>query len=783
MSSTHRLTATGEPEKPVLLLNIDGDEAARRTRTGRLQNEGYEVLEAGTREEGLRLLAEREPDLVLLAATLPNADSAELCRRIRADADLADTPVVQISERSLDAGERVRSLESGADAYLSMAADPRVLAATVRSLLRMHRAEERARHSAARVAAILASITDAYVSVDREWRLAGMNAPAEKAFGRPAADLVGKNIWQEYPRAVGGVFYRAMHEAVEKHRVVHTEGCSHVTESWYEVHVYPSDGGLDVYFRDISDRKHAEDALRDTASYYEQLTASLPQIVWTCHADGRSDFASPQWVEYTGAPAESALDEGWLDFVHPDDRESVIASWRAVVKNHDGWDAEYRIRGRDGQYRWFKARGRPIRDQDGRVRRWFGTCTDIEDLKRAQRQRDELLGSERAARSEAERASRLKDEFVAAVSHELRTPMMAMLGWSQLLGRRHNIEPELLAEGLEVIERNVRVQAQIIDDLLDVSRMVTGKLRLNMQEADMLPVYAALDTVRPAAEAKNIQIEQEIESHPLLVAGDPARLQQICWNLLSNAVKFTDSGGCVRITLARDGPNVILQVTDTGQGIRPDVLPYVFERFRQADASTTRKHGGLGLGLAIVRNLVELHGGTIRADSAGEGRGATFTVQVPALPAQPRRDDGRVLHTLLPPRYAPASLHGVRVLVVDDEPDARDLVRRVLEEYDASVVTAETGREAIERVRSEPPDLLICDIGMPDEDGYSVIRQVRALPPERGGKMPALALTAYARPEDRDRSLEAGFDGHVTKPVQASELVGMVAQVAHVAER
>jgi CheY-like chemotaxis protein len=335
-----------------------------------------------------------------------------------------------------------------------------------------------------------------------------------------------------------------------------------------------------------------------------------------------------------------------------------------------------------------------------------------------------------------------------------------------------------------VIERNVRVQAQIIDDLLDISRMVTGKLRLNMQEADVLPpVYAALETIRPAAEAKAIRIEDEIEKHPLLVAGDPARLQQICWNLLSNAVKFTDRGGRVRVSLKCVGSNIELQVADNGQGIRPEVLPYIFERFRQGDTSITRKHGGLGLGLAIVRNLVELHGGKICADSAGEGQGATFTVQLPALPARPRWGDGRVLRVSPAPQFSPASLRGVRVLVVDDEPDARDLVRRVLEEYDASVTTADSGREAIERVRSEPPDLLICDIGMPDQDGYTVIREVRALPPERGGRVPALALTAYARPEDRDRSLEAGFDGHITKPVQASELVGMVAQVAQVASR
>jgi PAS domain S-box-containing protein len=425
MSSTDRLTAAEEPDKPAFIFNIDGDQAARRIKTAWLQAEGYQVLEAGTGEDCLRLLAERQPDLVLLAASLPDADSAEVCRRIRANPDLAETPVVRISARSLDSGERARSLESGADAYLTMPADPRVLAATVRSLLRMHRAEEHARRSATRVAAILASITDAFMAVDRDWRLVGMNPAAEKAFGRSAADLLGKSLWDEFPKAVGGVFYQAMHEAAEKQRAVHSEGRSQVTERWYEVHAYPRDVGLDLYFRDISDRKRAEDALRDVALYYEHLIAFLPQVVWTCLADGRGEFVSPQWVAYTGAPAEAALGEGWLDFVHPQDREGVRARWRAVIENHTDYDAEYRFRGRDGQYRWFKARARPVRDQSGRIARWFGTCTDIEDLKRAQRQRDELLESERAARSEVERASRVKDEFVAAVSHELRTRRMA----------------------------------------------------------------------------------------------------------------------------------------------------------------------------------------------------------------------------------------------------------------------------------------------------------------------------------------------------------------------
>ena len=360
-------TARDEPIKPALIFNIDDDHVARHTKTGWLQEEGFEVLEAGS-EDWPRLLAERKPDLILIAGTLGTLEGSEVCRRIRAEPGTAEVPVV-VAARSPDRGERIRSLEAGADAYLTMPADPQVLIATVRSLLRMHRAQDEARRNAARVAAILASITESYFAVDHEWKILEMNAAAERAFGRPAAELLGKNLWQEYPQAVGGPFYQALQQALQERRAVHREGPSVVTEHWYEAHIYPSDVGLDVYFRDISDRKRDEDTLRDLASYYEQLVASLPHMVWTCGADGRCDYVSPQWLEYTGATAEASLGEGWLNFIHPQDREGIRTRWRAAVDNRSEFEAEYRACRHDGQYRWFKARGRPIRDQAGRVTR------------------------------------------------------------------------------------------------------------------------------------------------------------------------------------------------------------------------------------------------------------------------------------------------------------------------------------------------------------------------------------------------------------------------------
>jgi signal transduction histidine kinase/ActR/RegA family two-component response regulator len=395
-------------------------------------------------------------------------------------------------------------------------------------------------------------------------------------------------------------------------------------------------------------------------------------------------------------------------------------------------------------------------------------------------ERKHLLESERNARAEAERASAMKDEFLATLSHELRTPLSAILGWAQVL-RLRTMKQEELRQGLEAIERNARVQVQLIEDLLDMSRITSGKLRLDMQPVDPVTfVEAALEAVRPAAEAKSIRLVKRLEHAAGPVSGDPHRLQQVVWNLLSNALKFTPDGGTVTIALHRDGAHVELAVEDSGIGIKPEFLPYLFERFRQGDATTTRMFGGLGLGLSIVRRLVELHGGTVAATSAGEGRGSTFAVRLP-LEREFARSHTRPAKPELAPRaldFEHADLAGLKVLVVEDEADARNLARHVLSECHANVLTASTASEAITAVEKEKPDVIVSDIGMPDVDGYELLRRIRALGPERGGRAPAIALTAFARVEDRMRALRAGFLVHVAKPVEPSELVATVASVA-----
>ncbi len=429
------------------------------------------------------------------------------------------------------------------------------------------------------------------------------------------------------------------------------------------------------------------------------------------------------------------------------------------------------------------------RAEDRAARALEDLSREREQVREAQKsvamEREELLDAERAARAEAERIIRTKDEFLATLSHELRTPLNAILGWLQLL-RVGKMGQKDLTRGLEVIERNARVQARLIEDLLDMSRIISGKARLDVKTVDLASVIdAALESVQPAAQAKSIRLTTSIDASASRAAGDQARLQQVLWNLLSNAIKFTPSGGSVEVSLRPAGDALEIAVSDTGQGIAPEFLPHVFERFRQADSSVTRLHSGLGLGLAIARHLVELHGGTIRAESKGSGQGATFTVKLPGA-AESQRDRApaseapavrRGRHSAIL-SLAPPPLDGVKVLFVDDDQDARDLGVHILSEHRAEVIPAASVGEALDALKRERPTVLVSDIGMPGEDGYALIGKVRELGDDGGGGTPAVALTAYADPDDRRRALLAGFQVHLPKPVDPVELVAAVATLA-----
>jgi PAS domain S-box-containing protein len=398
---------------------------------------------------------------------------------------------------------------------------------------------------------------------------------------------------------------------------------------------------------------------------------------------------------------------------------------------------------------------------------------DITNRKRTEETLAQLLMRERTARADAEKANRLKDEFLATLSHELRTPLNAVIGWSRIL-KAGRLDNESSVHAIEVIERNAWAQKQIIEDILDVSRVITGKLQLHLGPVDLVGVVAAaLDAVKPALEAKDIRIDTQFQQDLKVIAGDVDRLQQVVWNLLSNASKFTPVGGTVGVRIDQDGTYVQIQVRDTGPGIAPEFLPHVFERFRQADGSTTRTHGGLGLGLAIVRHLVELHGGMIAAENETSGTGAVFTVRLP-LPSSELSLEKVSSATRVEQKVTEVDLADVRILVVEDELDALDLITIDLTAHGAKVRGASSAAEALELLRTEQFDLMISDIGMADTDGYNLIKQVRRQESDHGDHLPAIALTAYARTQDRIRALTAGYDTHVAKPVDIKEIVTVV---------
>ena len=406
---------------------------------------------------------------------------------------------------------------------------------------------------------------------------------------------------------------------------------------------------------------------------------------------------------------------------------------------------------------------------------------DITDRKRAQEEHAKLLESEQAARAEADLANDIKDEFLALLSHELRTPLTSILGWSQMLADV-SLDDEESKRALEIIVRNARAQRQLIDDLLDISRIITGKLRLEVQPVEVGPIIeAVVDSLRPAADARSIHLQIAFDPRTSPISGDPDRLQQIVWNLLSNAIKFTPKNGRVKVLLERIESHVEITITDTGQGIEPEFLPHVFDRFRQSDSSSTRRHGGLGLGLSIVRQLVELHGGTVTAESPGAKGGTTFRVKFPLMSVHGELSKVEITHPVIASRKltdSQPSLSDLRVLVVDDEPDARELVSAVLTGRGAAVVSVGSASEALEEMDRQSFDVLVSDIGMPQMDGYALISKVRQLPPERGGRIPAAALTAYAGVEDRMRVLSAGYQMHIPKPVEPAELATVVGSIA-----
>ncbi|MEO1388696.1 MAG: PAS domain S-box protein [Cyanobacteria bacterium J06634_6] len=527
--------------------------------------------------------------------------------------------------------------------------------------------------------------------------------------------------------------------------------------------------GSVAFILDVSDRKQIEEALEERETELQIVTDTVPVMISFVDAQERYRFNNREYERAFGQTASEIYGKSVRELVGESAYKKVAPYIQQVLTGkqtaYEGW---LTLPGQQAP-RCYSVTYIPRFNKARSVDGFVTMISDVSDRKRIEAEREELLSREHAAREAAERASRIKDDFLAVVSHELRTPMNSILGWSQILGRG-TLAPQKTTRALQAIERNAQSQMRLIDDLLDISRILRGKMSLDRKTVDPQDVIvAALETVELAAEAKNITIETTLAE--CCVNGDAGRLQQIIWNLLSNAIKFTPEGGSIQVRLRKQGAQAEVVVSDTGKGIPADFLPYVFEHFRQEDYSVTRRFGGLGLGLAITRQLVELHGGSIHVDSEGEGKGTTFTVEVPLA--------STFTHEVAtePPATGLADLRGVNVLLVDDNPDSLAIAAFSLEAAGATVTTATSGAEALLAIRQQVPQVMVSDIGMPEMDGYQLIAQVRSLPPESGGDVAAIALTAYAGELDFKRALAAGFQRHLTKPISPKALVESILQL------
>jgi PAS domain S-box-containing protein len=667
-------------------------------------------------------------------------------------------------------------------------------AANVQDITEHKMAEAALRESEERYRELFENANDIIYTLDLEGNLTSLNKAGERITGYSREDLLNTSIAALVAPEYTDMMIQMLNRKVDGENLTAYD-LEIVSKDSRQLMLEISsrlifrDGkpiGIQGIARDITERRRDEQALRESEERFAKAFKASPLVLTISSlVTGKLIEVNETFVSLTGYSREEVIGKTTVElgiWSKLREREEELNTVREIghVRN-----AEYRFQTRSGEELIGLLSAERI--EIGGEPSALTVIQDITDRKRAEeareealRVRDELLKREQAARTEAEAANRAKDEFLATVSHELRTPLNAILGWSHML-RSSKLEEATYERALETIERNAKAQAQLVEDILDVSRIITGNLRLDVRPVDLSPVIeAAIDSIRPAVDAKGIRLETVLDPRAGPISGDPARLQQIVWNLLSNAVKFTDRGGRVQVRLERVNSHVEINVSDTGRGIRTDFLPQVFDRFRQADSTSTRAHGGLGLGLAIVRHLVEMHGGAVEAFSPGEGLGATFTVKLPLM----------IVHKDFrqPDRVHPAAdsgarfeqtttLEGLRLLVVDDEQDTRELLVLILGRFGAEVKSCAAASEALEMLAEWKPDVLVSDIEMPGEDGYTFIRRVRSLDSSRARNTPAIALTAYARVEDRMRALAAGFQMHVAKPVEPAELAVVIASL------
>lgn len=527
----------------------------------------------------------------------------------------------------------------------------------------------------------------------------------------------------------------------------------------------PEPVAFEGFVSDITDRKYAEEALRESEERFREMADNAPVMAWVTDANGCCTFLSKRWYEFTGQTPAASSRPGWVDEVHPDDRDQVRRALEHANARREPFHLECRLRRRDGEYRWAIGSAVPRIAAGGEFLGHIGSVIDITERREAE---DALRASAKALWE----ADRLKDEFLATLSHELRTPLTSILGWSQMINSSDIADPEV-REGLDAISRAARIQSQLIEDVLDVSRIVSGKMRLERRPTRLAEVIeAAVETVTPAAEAKSIELLHSVDSGVGIVAVDPARIQQVVWNLLSNAIKFTPAGGNVRLRVERAGDEVVIEVSDDGPGIPEEFLPHIFERFRQADSTSRRLHAGLGLGLALTKDLTELHGGRVSVDSEG-GKGAVFTVIIPAPSELRQKSSPRAVRE--EPRNAVA-LSGVRIIFVDDDEDARTMFGLMLRKQGADAVVVPSVAEALSMLDAFNPDVVVTDVAMPERNGYDLLEEIRSR--ARYEHLPVLALTAHGRRPSTQSPSARTFSRYLTKPIDEKVFIDVIARAA-----
>ena len=773
-----------EPKAAILL--VDDHPANLLALEAVLAELGQELVRAGSGEEALAAVAGRDFAVVLLDVQMHGLDGFETARRIRAREQSRATPVIFLTACETAEFPAARAYSLGAVDYLVKPLSPEVLRAKVAAFVELFAEKERARREADQLRLLVQATADyAIFLLAPDGRVASWNTGAERIKGYAAAEIIGQHFSRFYPEeAVARGWPAHELEVAGREGRFEDEGWRVRKDGstfWANVVITALRDetgrlrGFSKVTRDLTERKRTEDALRAARDDLERrvdartaelrasegqfrtLADSIPQLAWMARPDGHVEWFNRRWYEYTGAAPGRTEGWGWEAAVDPAELPRVLAGWRAALAAGEAWEDTFPLRRHDGRLRWHLTRAVPVRDGAGGVARWFGTNTDVTDRVEAE-----------AALKDA---ARRKDEFLAMLAHELRNPLAPVLNGLNIL-RLSEADRQAAGQARAMMERQIRHLTRLVDDLLDVSRITRGTVQIRPEPLDLAAlVRTAAGDRRPVVEQAGMRLLVEVPEAPVWVSGDATRLAQVLNNLLDNAVKFRNGGDRVTVRLAVDADprRAVLTVTDRGIGIGPDLFPRLFDPFAQADRSLDRSRGGLGLGLSLVKGLVELHGGEVAAESGGPGRGAAFTVRLPVT-------DGPPAPAGAPAAPGPPAAGPLRILVVEDNRDAADSLRMLLELSGCEVRVAYSGPDGVRLAREWRPEVVLCDIGLPGLDGYAVAGELRHDPATAGARL--IAVTGYGQEDDRQRARQAGFDYHLTKPVDPAVLEPLLVRPA-----